>query len=60
MVPRSMCKDENDYLEMLRNDFAAKAMAGEIAGVGMGSLSYRLLAQSAYEIADIMLEVREK
>jgi hypothetical protein len=30
MVPRSMCDNEAEYLEMLRDHFAAKAMQAEI------------------------------
>jgi hypothetical protein len=69
MVPRSMCKSDEEYLLMLRDDFAAKALpqawAAEMAemahfneGVTDRDMSDALLAKRAYRIADAMLKER--
>lgn len=57
MVPRSMCKDDEEYLRMLRDHFAAKAMQ---ALIDQGHFDAELLSMLAYEKADAMLAERSK
>lgn len=57
MVPRSMCKDEAEHKQMLRDEFAAKAMQGMIA---INNEYIEVIAGKAYRMADAMLAEREK
>lgn len=62
MVPRSMCKDDAEYIQMLRDDFAAKAMAALMAediDDGQSTSEYiEETACGAYKYADAMLRAR--
>ena len=58
-VIRSQCKDEAEYIQALRDDFAAKAMQS-LVGIGYSSDGVATDVQVAYEIADAMLKEREK
>lgn len=72
MAPRSMCKDDAEYIQMLRDEFAAKAMQGLIAYMGCGpnkvdqigkdenEQNKTVIARCAYIYADAMLAEREK
>lgn len=53
-VIRSQCKDEAEYLQALRNDFAAAAMQALI--IASKSCRPPQAARFAREMADAMLE----
>lgn len=59
MVPRSMCKDDAEFLQLLRDEFAAKALQGLLADSNV-SAERNKFAESAYELADAMLKAREQ
>lgn len=72
MVPRSMCKDDEEFLQMLRDEFAAKAMEGELSamrdhegevcGIALDASDDVLarLTKHYYRIADAMLAARSR
>lgn len=72
MVPRSMCKDDQEYIQTLRDDYASKAMAGVIQNwrdyrwqhldtvpTDLDEIA-EIIAENAYRLADAMLAEREK
>ena len=56
-VIRSQCKDEAEYLQALRDEFAAKAMQ---AFVGLDHMANADVVKESYAIADAMLAERAK
>jgi hypothetical protein len=60
-VIRSQCKDDAEYRQALRDDFAAAAMnAILISGDRFANLKKRTVEEAAFEVADGMLAEREK
>jgi len=59
-VIRSQCASEEEYIETLRNDFAAKAMQGLLACSIQPQSGVDMYAKDAYLIADAMLSARVK
>ncbi len=64
MTPRSQCKDEAEYLECLRDDFAAAVIQGLAVGHatfdGNEKETRARFALAAYATADAMLAQRSK
>lgn len=65
MVPRSMCKDDAEFLQLLRDEFAAKAM--QMHGAMLSDMEIdgeeawdEYVAKRAYKTADAMLKAREQ
>ena len=59
-VLRSQCKDDAEYLEAKRDDFAAAALTSFIGDTTRWAMSSVELAERAYEVADAMMKERTR
>ena len=64
-VLRSQCKDDAEYLEAKRDDFAAAALTGLCALVPKKldeapSWGWTMIASASYQVADAMMKERNR